>query len=262
MTDLITSPANPRYKLARSLLGRRGRQKHRRLLLEGVRLIDDSISAGYPPALVLFEPEAPARQPGLSALLERARASGAELCAIDPRLLSELCETVTQQGVAAVGPWPQLRPGNEGLSLLVDGLQDPGNLGTLLRTAAAAGVDQVILLPGVTDPWAPRVLRAGMGAHYRIAIRPARGLAEVEAWVGGAQRLLATADASALYSAVDWTLPSLLIVGGEAHGAAAAAGWSDVRAIAICMAAGVESLNVAMAAGVILFEARRQRGKT
>lgn len=259
MTDIITSPANPRYKLARSLLTRRGRQKHSRLLLEGVRLIDDSISAGFPPALVLFAPEAADRQPGLSALLGRARAAGAEVWGIDPKLLSDLCETATPQGVAAVGPWPELRPGSAGLSLAVDGLQDPGNLGALVRSAAAAGVDQVILLRGVTDPWAPRVLRAGMGAHYRVALRQARGLGEVEAWTGQAQRLLAAADAPDLYTGVDWTLPSLLIVGGEAHGARAAADWPGVRPIAIPMAGGVESLNAAMAASVILFEARRQR---
>lgn len=261
MTDLITSPANPRYKLARSLLSRRGRYKHRRLLLEGVRLIDDSISAGFPPALVFFDAEALGRQAGLDELLKRATSSGAEVWALAPTLLAELVETMSPQGVAAVGPWPGLQPGSQGLSVLVDGLQDPGNLGALLRTAAAAGADQVILLPGVTDAWAPRVLRAGMGAHYRLAIRQARGLAEAEAWIGQAQRLLATADAPDLYTEVDWTLPSLLIVGGEAHGARVTAGWSGVRPIAIPMAAGVESLNAAMAAGVMLFEARRQRGR-
>lgn len=258
-SDLITSPANPRYKLARSLLTRRGRQKHAQLLLEGVRLIDDSISAGYPPALVLFETDAVARLTGLSALLDRARDAGAEVWALDPKLLDALCDTSTPQGVVAVGPWPKLVPVEQGLSVLVDGLQDPGNLGTLIRSAAAAGVDQVITLPGVTDPWAPRVLRAGMGAHYRIAIRQAGGLAQVGTWAGEAQRLLAVADASELYTSVDWTQPSLLIVGGEAHGARVAAEWQGVRPIAIPMARRVESLNAAVAASILLFEAVRQR---
>lgn len=255
----ITSPANPRYKLARSLLTRRGRQQHSRLLLEGVRLIDDSISAGFPPALVLFAADAAQQQSNLSALLVRARAAGAEVWALEPKLLGELCDTTTPQGVVAVGPWPALEPGKQGLSLAVDGLQDPGNLGTLLRSAAAAGVDQVFILPGVTDPWTPRVLRAGMGAHYRIAIRKTRGWSDIETLWAGAQRLLAAADAPDLYTQIDWTLPSLLIVGSEAHGARAAVNWPGIRSIAIPMTQGVESLNVAMAASVILFEAQRQR---
>lgn len=259
MADIITSPANPRYKLARSLLTRRGRHKNRRLLLEGVRLIDDSISAGYPPALVLFAGDAVQQQPGLGDLLKRAAAAGTEVWELETKLLSGLCETATPQGVVAVGRWPQVAPGTEGLSLIVDGLQDPGNLGTLLRSATAAGVDEVILLPGVTDPWAPRVLRAGMGAHYRIAIRQTQAPAELERWAGSGQRLLAAAIAPDLYTEIDWTLPSLLIVGSEAHGARATASWPGIRPIAIPMTREVESLNVAVAASVILFEAQRQR---
>jgi TrmH family RNA methyltransferase len=256
MAPTITSAANPRYKLARALLTRRGRQKHRRLLLEGPRLISDSISAGFPPALVLFDEAAAA---ALAPVLTAAAAAGADVLSLKSELLAELCQTVTPQGVVAVAPWPEVVPGNEGWSLIVDGMQDPGNVGTLLRSAAAAGLDQVILLPGVTDPWAPKVLRAGMGAHFRVAIRLARDLAQVEAWIGPAQRLLATAAAPTLYTEIDWTRPSALVVGSEAEGPRLTASWSGLREVAIPMARGMESLNAAVAGSVILFEAQRQR---
>ncbi len=252
----ITSAANPRFKLARALLTRRGRQQQRRLLLEGVRLIEDSTSAGYPPALVLFDP---AESGTLAPVLARARQAGAETLALEASLMAQLVSTVTPQGVVAVASWPEVKVRKDGLSLIVDGLQDPGNLGTLLRSAAAAGVDQVILLPGVTDPWAPKVMRAGMGAHYRIAIRHGRDLAQASEWLGSCQLFLADALAAVNYSAVDWTPPSALIVGSEAHGAAAAKHWPGVRTVAIPMSAQVESLNAAVAASVILFEALRQR---
>lgn len=253
----ISSRTNSRYKLARALQRRRGRRQHAQLLLEGVRLINDSMSAGFPPALVLFDPQVA----GVArALVERAGAAEIEISSLEPALLAELCETVTPQGVVAVAPWPQLTPGEEGLSVVVDGVRDPGNLGTLLRSAAAAGADQVVLLPGVTDPWAPKVLRAGMGAHFRVAIRTAEDVAQLQDMLGQAQLLLATADAAEGYTAIDWTQPSALIIGGEAAGARAAMHLAGVRRIGIPMRGRVESLNAAVAASVILFEAARQRG--
>jgi TrmH family RNA methyltransferase len=252
----IASSSNPRYKHARTLLSRRGRKKHAQLLLEGVRLIEDSISAGYPPALLFFDSDAAASVQSLAA---RAQTAGTQTLSLKPALLTELIDTVSSQGVVAVAPWPQIPPGDSGLSVLVDNLRDPGNLGTLLRSAAAAGVEQVITLPGVTDPWAPKVLRAGMGAHFRIAIRQAHSLDQAAIWLGDAKRYLADASASTLYTEVDWRAPSVLIVGGETEAARGTAQWPDVRKVAIPMRKGVESLNAAVAASVILFEAVRQR---
>ncbi|NOX62191.1 MAG: RNA methyltransferase [Chloroflexi bacterium] len=251
----ITSAANPRFKRARALLRRRGRRQHAQLLLEGARLIQDSLSAGYPPALVLFDP---AKEKELAGLLAEAEERGAELASMEPNLLQQLCETATPQGVVALAPWPKIEPGHTGLNLLVDGVRDPGNLGTLIRSAAAANVDQVILLPGVTDPWSPKALRAGMGAQFRIAIRQARRLVQAEEWLGTSSLWLAAARAEMIYTDVNWTKPATLIVGGET-GAQRTEGLKGVKRIAIPMARGVESLNAAVAASIILFEAVRQR---
>lgn len=253
----ITSRANPRLKHARLLQHRKARQQHAQLLLEGVRLIEDALSAGFPPALLLFDQE---KMETLAPLVQRAQQAGAEVLSVAAALLAEVALTETPQGVLAVAPWPQLPVGQSRLALVVDGVRDPGNLGALVRSAAAANVDQVILLPGVSDVWAPKVLRAGMGAHFRVAIRQAVTLAQAEWWIADRQPWLAAATGSRRYSDVDWTQPSVLIIGGEARGAGLAAGLAAAHTIFIPMARGVESLNAAIAGSIILFEAQRQRG--
>ncbi len=252
----ISSAANPRLKLAKSLRQRRNRRKHQQILLEGERLIADSLSAGYPPALFFFTPSAEKRH---KPLLQEAHAAGAQLLRVPDHLIKALTDTVTPQGLVAVTPIPEVPVGDQGLALILDGVRDPGNLGALLRTAAAADVDQVIILPGVTDPWSPKALRAGMGAHFRVAIRHAPTAAVVQTWLSDQAVYFADAHADVRYDHVDWRAPSALILGGETERARILDHWSDVTPIAIPMARDVESLNVAVAGGIILYEAVRQR---
>jgi len=254
----ITSAANPRLKLAKSLRQRRNRRKYQQILLEGERLIADSLSAGISPALFFFTPAAQARHPQL---LARAADAGAQLLRLPDHLFAQISDTVTPQGVLAVSPMPQIPPGHRGLALVLDGVRDPGNLGAILRTAAAADADQVIVMPGVTDPWSPKALRAGMGAHFRIAIRPAPSAEKALSWLDGHALYFADAHAPTLYTRIDWTPASALILGGETERARMIDLWPQVQPIAIPMARGVESLNVAVAGGVILYEAVRQRSK-
>lgn len=252
----ISSAANPRLKLARSLQRRRIRRKQQLILLEGERLITDSMSAGFSPALFFFTPEAEQQH---APLLARAAEAGAQLLRVEPELFVSISDTVSPQGILAVTPIPQVPPTATGLALILDGVRDPGNLGTLLRSAAAADADQVILMPGVTDPWSPKSLRSGMGAHFRIAIREAKSIEQAQAWLPEYAIYFADADGDLSYTDVDWSLRSALILGGETERARIVSQWSDVTTIAIPMARGVESLNVAVAGSVILFEAVRQR---
>ena len=254
----ISSTANPRLKFAKSLQRRRARREQQHLLLEGERLIADSLSAGFPPALFFFTPEAESRHAELLAI---AAESGAQLLCAEPTLLAEISNTVTPQGMVAVTPIPQIPPGNQGWALILDGVRDPGNLGTLLRSAAAAGVDQVILLPGVTDPWSPKTLRAGMGSHFRLAIRHAPSAESLQMMLPDYAFYFADAGAERQYTQVDWTQPSALVLGGETERAGVIERWPGLEAIAISMARAVESLNVAVAGSIILFEAARQRRK-
>ncbi len=252
----LSSAANPRFKYAKSLRNRRNRRKQQQILLEGERLIADSISAGFSPALFFFTPDAEQRH---APLLEQAASTGAQLLRVTPELFAQISDTISPQGVIAISAIPQIPPGNRGLALIVDGVRDPGNLGTLLRSAAAADADQVILMPGVTDPWSPKALRAGMGAHFRIAIRTAKTAEEARLWLPEHAIYFADARADLAYTAVNWTRPSALILGGETERASIIDHWQEATSIAIPMARGVESLNVAVAGSVILFEAARQR---
>lgn len=257
MTAIITSSANERLKQVRLLQRQaRTRRKQRRLVLEGVRLISDAVAAGVLPEYVLHAPELdePAR-----ALRDTLSASGVPCLAVIPPLLADLFQTETPQGILGVFPWPDLPvPDAPTLVLVADGWQDPGNLGTLIRTAAAAGVDALALPPGTVDPFNPKVLRAGMGGHFRLPLlwtdwdRLPERFPDLEL-------VLADAAGEVPYDTFDWIRPTLLVVGGEAHGPRDRVRALPHTSVAIPLARGVESLNAAIAASVLIFEAQRQR---
>jgi TrmH family RNA methyltransferase len=144
------------------------------------------------------------------------------------------------------------------LILILDGLRDPGNLGTILRSAEAVDVGYVILAPGSVDLYNPKVVRGAMGAHFRLPVH-ALDWPAISGAVAGRDVWLADAAGRVSYDAVDWSRPSVLIVGGESAGATEEAAALSTGRVSIPMAAGAESLNAAMAASVILFEAARQR---
>ena len=147
-------------------------------------------------------------------------------------------------------------------SLLVvcDGVSDPGNAGTLLRAAAGAGADGAFFLPGCTDPWSSKALRSGMGAHFRIPIVKSVTWADLVRKLSNWRCEMRFADAKGQlsYYEADWTRPSALIVGSEANGLQLDVGSLRAETVSISLE-GQESLNVAVACAVILFEARRQR---
>jgi TrmH family RNA methyltransferase len=255
---MISSTQNDRVKYVRSLGRRRVRQREGRFLVEGTRLIDEVVRAGIEPALVFYT-EAWAALPEGQRLLPLLKpAAGA--WAVDEAVMAACADTETPQGVLAVVPMVRLDP-RAGLILVVDGVRDPGNLGTILRSAEAAGAGQVLLAPGTVDLYNPKVVRGGMGAHFRL---PASALdwPEIAERMVGRRVWLADAAGEVAYDAVNWTMPSALIVGGEAAGAGAEAEVLAGGRVSIPMVGGAESLNAAMAATVILFEvARQQRGQ-
>lgn len=254
---MITSADNPKIKRARSLLERKGRTQEGSCLIEGVRLIEDAMRAGVHPALVFFSADPPPTQ-RVVLLLATARAAGSEVWEVSPAVLATLTDTVASQGLVAVAPLPTLSPPpNPAFVLVLDGIRDPGNMGTILRSAAAAGADLVVPLKGCVDPWGPKVLRSGMGAHFRLALAPLASWPDVDATIGKRRVWLAEAAGERVYDEVDWTVPCALVIGGETTGISTEARARGV-AVAIPMANGAESLNAAMAATVIMFEAARQ----
>lgn len=258
---MITSPGNEKVKLARALHRRKRRYRERLFLVEGIRLLEEMVRAGIQPAFFFVTPDA-ARDPGAHALLESLQALTDQAFILSPSVLRTVADTRTPQGIVAVVPFVELPvPEEPDLILVVDGLQDPGNLGTLLRTAEAAGVDQVILAPGTVDPYNPKVVRGGMGVHFRLPIALARNWDEIVQRLGDRPVWVAEATGERAYYDVDWTPPTALIVGSEAHGAGPQAHQLASGRVAIPMRGRAESLNAAVAAAVILFEALRQRSQ-
>lgn len=258
MDQMITSSQNDKIKYVRKLQSqKRARQQHRRFVFEGVRLVEEVVRAAVAPDFVLYT-ESFAEDPRGKALLVTLEALAP--CHLVSEAVMEACsDTVTPQGILAVLPFPELpRPAHPTFTLILDRLRDPGNLGTMLRTALAAGVEQVLLAPGTVDFSNPKVVRAAMGAHLRLSIADA-GWDEIAGAVADCDVWLAAAGGARTYTAVDWTRPVALIVGSEAHGAGERARSLAQGRVSIPMASEVESLNAAVATAVILFEVVRQR---
>lgn len=256
MADAISSPDNEKVKYLRSLRDHQGRQRASHYLIEGVRLLEEALNAGVTPSLVLVDEETLAQTPRGRELRRRLARIG--YLPATTRALRAAAETVTPQGVVAAVPLPSL-PRNEGTTVLVvDGVSDPGNLGTILRTAEAAGARPVLLAPGTGDAFAPKVVRAGMGAHFRLPL-VSGSWEELEPYLEERSVWLAQAGAGTPYYQVDWRRPSALIIGSEAAGPSPEARRRATGTVTIPMEGPTESLNAAIAAAVVLFEALRQR---
>ncbi|MFP4322878.1 MAG: TrmH family RNA methyltransferase [Anaerolineales bacterium] len=249
---MISSGDNPKIKLTRALLSQnKARARHNLAALEGTRLIQDVLHQGYKPEFVLYRGETPPEW------LSEVLALG-----VAPKIFDALADTDNSQGVLGVFPQPQPPTAPHGsLWLALDGLRDPGNMGTILRTAAAAGADGALLLPGCVDPWNPKAVRAGMGAHFRVPLWllgwddfAAAFAGDWAVWVADA-----AAPKAQPYSQANLTRATVLMIGSEAHGVSHQARQQATGALMIPMARGVESLNSASAAAVLLFEAQRQR---
>jgi TrmH family RNA methyltransferase len=257
---VITSAANPAIKLAKSLQRRRVRQRERAVLVEGTRAISTALEHGAP-IRYLFVDATRIDQIEPSTLDRLSGAAGRTLVVAN-LLFQSIADTEHPQPLIAVCAQPE-RAGSDQSSLVLalDGVRDPGNLGTLVRSAVAAGVDSLALLPGCVDPFNAKVVRASAGLVFALPIATYGSLQElVESTFQVAPRIVvADADGPTAYDAHDWTVPSVLVLGGEAEGVSRRLRtYADV-CVAIPMAAGVESLNVAISGAVILFEAARQR---
>jgi len=256
---MITSLKNDRVRLVRALQKRRRvRQRERRFVIEGGHLCEEAVRAGVLPHFVFYTAEAQGSTQ-VGSLLGAWKKMGVPCQEVSQAVMKACSDTEVPQGLLAVVPIPDLsRLEQPALTLIPDRLRDPGNLGTILRTALAAGVDQVLLPPGTVDATNPKVVRAGVGAHFRLPLA-AMDWDRISQAVAGCRVYLAAARGTTLYTEVDWTEPVALIVGGEAAGAGGQARALAHTEVTIPLAGEVESLNAAVAAAVILFEAVRQR---
>lgn len=251
--DIIRSPDNRTLKFIRSLRQRKARESERAFVVEGVRAVEDALEFGGTARVILVRADAAWQPPH--------RVDGTRIRRVEPRLFNALSETDTPQPVIAAFDFPRLDPAERvaPLYLVVDGVRDPGNLGTLLRSAAAVDVTEVLLGPGTVDPYNGKAVRAAMGAHFRVKIGPLDDAALATLVSRCPVRVLAESRGEVTYDEVDWTGPAALIVGSEAHGPSETGRSLATISAAIPLLNQVESLNAGVAGSVMLFEAARQR---
>lgn len=259
---MITSSHNPKLKLVRDLLEHpKSRRQQEAFVVEGVRLAEEALQSGWKARLVLYSPEV---SPRGQAVVEKFAAGGAAVESVEERLLRAVSDTEAPQGVLVVveSRLVELPPAPD-FVLVADGIRDPGNLGTILRTAEAAGAQAVLLPPGNADAFAPKVVRAAMGAHFRLPVRTLEWAA-IGAYLRSPSSrrpriYIADAHGQCVHTQADFRAPTALIIGGEAAGAGQAAQQLADETVRIPMPGSAESLNAAIAAALLLFEVVRQR---
>jgi len=254
----ISSRDNPFFKELVKLVGSaRQRGKADQTLLDGAHLLAAYLDAGKQPQHILLNAAA-LHDAEVTALVERA--AGVPVTQLDDRLFAELSELKTPSGILALIdiPQPAGTIADSCFALLLEDIQDPGNLGSMLRSAAAAGCDAVFLSTGCADAWSPKVLRAAMGGHFALNIHERQDLPDVAKAFPG---VLLAASLQASRSLYDCDLRGqvALLIGNEGAGLSDGLLNLATQAIAIPMPGKVESLNAAAATAICLFEAVRQR---
>lgn len=247
-------PTRSERKLWRSLRRRKGREASGLFLAEGPRLLSELLRASIPVERVLVSQGAD-EDDAIAPLVEAGRARGWIVEDVDESAVRELADTVTPQPVLAIGripPWDWPDVGSNSI-LLLDGVQDPGNLGALMRTGAALGIGGLVCLPGTADPWSPKTVRASAGAGLAVPILRASWDETREQLVARSLPLWAAdSRGEPLGRGAPAPSPLAIALGSETHGLSDGVKRAADRLIAIPIADTIESLNVAAAGAIIL----------
>ncbi|MBK9178339.1 MAG: RNA methyltransferase [Acidimicrobiales bacterium] len=229
-------------------------------MLEGPTLLGEALACGWPLQAVALPAGAP---PELAGLADRAVAAGAERLELADGVLERVADTVTPRAVLAVATLPAGAhvPAAATFVVVAVDLADPGNAGTLLRTAEAAGADALVVCAGSVDPFSPKAVRASAGSVLRIPVVAGGAAPAVLAALGtqGLRRVGTVAGGGSDYDAVDLTRPVAVVLGGEARGLGPGTVSLLDEVVTIPMGGRAESLNVAAAGAVMCFEVARQR---
>lgn len=260
---MITSNQNPKIQKIRALQQQAKERNNSGLfVVEGVRLFEEALSANWEIEYIFHSDNLSVR--GLE-LLHQAEDLKIVIDEIPFSLMRKVADTDHPQGIIAVVKQTRLPvPQTRNFVLICDSISDPGNLGTILRSADAAKVQAVMISPNSTDPYSPKVVRAGMGAHFHIPIYQTNWQKMYELCKDPKQPLhtyLATADAGLSCWEADLRIPCAMIVGSEASGTGNEAHEMADTKIKIPMPGESESLNAAVATSILLFETVRQRYK-
>ncbi len=260
----ISSAVNPRVKEAVRIRERRLTEEQNLLVIEGRRIIETALEAGVDIREVFFTDRFGSQKEG-RAILNSIRGKGANIFAVAEHVLNKITDTETPQGVVAIASYKifsldSLPLKKNALYAVADGVREPGNLGTIIRTADAAGVAAAIILEGTCDVFMPKVIRATAGSIFNIPIARATERYFLK-WLRSRKVLLAAASADAATSVFDAELtgPAAFVFGNEAHGVSKAIKDAADLSLKIPIYGKAESLNVATSAAVCLYEAARQR---
>jgi RNA methyltransferase, TrmH family len=252
---------HPTIKRLRRLSGRRSaRSAERAFVIDGPTLLRDALEAGVPVDEVVAEPRCPEE------LLAHAAAAGAVVRPVADGVLARVTDTVTPQPVAAIGRFAEVSPADAAavagpLALVLVGVGDPGNAGTLLRSADAAGAGAVLFCDRSVDPYAPKCVRASAGSVFRVAVTRSADAGDALGCIAsaGLGTVATVARGAQSYDQVDLAGPVALVLGSEAHGLPEQVAAQVARAVTIPMVGRTESLNVGMAGTILCFESLRQR---
>ncbi len=260
--QILTSIKNPHVQFVRELLSEKSVRTEQGLFVtEGLRLAQEVLDSCITPHSIFYSPQSSKRG---QELVRRFLDKGVEGYEISPEVMNKVSDTETAQGILLILPQSAIPLSSApNLVLILDQLRDPGNCGTILRTAAAAGVQLVFNTPGSADLFMPKVVRAAMGAHFRLSIRQANWpeilrFCRIESEFP-LKLLLAEASGGNNLWQTNLRDPLALIIGGEAEGASQEARQAADDLIHIPMPGHFESLNAGVAASILLFEIVRQR---
>ncbi|MBE9189313.1 RNA methyltransferase [Gloeocapsopsis crepidinum LEGE 06123] len=257
---MLISLQNPLVKQLRKLRSAKERQEQGLFLLEGTHLIQEACRVKYPLETVCCTPE---WQSSNQSLWQQASQQANRTEVVSVEVLKAIATTVQPDGIVATAHrsshHTQIPYG--GLALALENIQDPGNVGTIIRTATAAGASGLWLSADSVDMYHPKVLRATAGQWFRfpIAVTPNLRTTIQECQQAGMQIVATLADAQLTYWEVDWLRPSVILLGNEGAGLSAQAIAQSDLCVKIPQSAEVESLNVAIAAALMLYEAQRQK---
>ncbi|GAB3441987.1 RNA methyltransferase [Phycicoccus ginsengisoli] len=267
MADLhLTSPANPRLKSLAALRRRRGREESGRTLVEGYEELTLALDAGVRPEALYYCPELMLDPPTQTRVVDEVRARGVDTVQVSRAAFEKVAYREGPDGFLAVVPAVTRRCvdlvlGARPLVVLCQGVEKPGNLGAMLRTADAAGADAVVAADPVTDWGNPNLVRASKGTVFSVPVA-SDSTAETLAWLdrNGIALVATTPDTDLLHTDVDYTGPVALAVGAEKLGLTDEVLEHAAYRVRIPMAGKANSLNVATSAAIVIYEAVRQRG--
>lgn len=265
----ITSPQNPRVKDAVRLRDSRHREKQGRIVIDGARELHRAIIAGVN-LLEVFVCESLCHGDEAERLLAALPTCGGEVLHVNEAVFERLAFGQRAEGVLGVAKMPRptlssltLDPSKTPLVAVLEGVEKPGNVGAVLRSADAAGVSAVIIADGRTDLYNPNAIRASLGTIFSMPVCEAAS-SDVLAWLRERNFTIAAArvDGSVPYTQIDYRGPTAIALGSEAAGLSPIWSGNDIRAVRLPMLGAADSLNVSVTAAVLFYEALRQRDAT